>query len=338
MPSLINDTISDYMRRDDVVPLGQPGENISLELGAWRLSYHHNTQTWHCRAGNVDLVATTDVDRADLTILLEAFDRVASNTLAMHQPRRIVMEVGFPLPHDTWVSADKTSSSIRWGTTYNGIVPVVAIDNPNHISDLDRVICHEITHLMEPDLSDLVEQLTQLLLAARFNRQESIMPDISLTEDHAAALVSINPEYFTLKLNDWGRSMSCYESRYSAHFFSSDEYHGRTYKESQALATEIVFESSMWRFLGRDHIPSIRRLWPELDRIIFLPAISESGTSNAHGHPRLSRYELESFELPPCSARYRAAPFPVGFISDYHSELRRRRELWNQRHIELRVS
>jgi hypothetical protein len=322
MPALVSDTISAYRRHDDVVPLGRPGEHVPLTLGSWNLLYRHETQTWHGSSGNVDLVATYDVDRSDLNKLLIAFDRVSSNTSAMCQPRRIVMEVGFPMDSTGWAAATATSSSVRWATAYDGIIPIVAVDSSDHISNLDRVICHELTHLMEPELSGCVEEITQLLLTNHLRDDSSLAKDVSLSTAQRESILSINPEYFSPYLDNWDKQRHSDNHDLSSGSISLDELHARMYIDSQALAAEIISETACSRVWGFDTSPVNRGLWPDLDRATFRTVAELDLAIKSPMTQRLSMYDFRSSN----DGALPQAPLPSSaFNSTLHDDNERQR-------------
>jgi len=273
---------------EDVTPLGIGIEGQKRAIGEWVLTYSKKSDVWRGTSGNVDAVVQSDTDINDLKKLLDGFDRVSKNTSAMDQPRRVVMEIGMHDINPRPALASTATGKIAWWTR-DGIIIAAGTDNNGRISNLDRMICHEITHLMEPELKDPLEQITKVLIEGR-----SIVGDTSsviLPPEKRAEIMAINPEYFDFLLDKWEERMSTLEKNHIKDEITAEDYKKGVHTSTESLAAEIISETACSRFWGAPKTPHHKSKWPEFEKAVFFTMAEMDMSMKLPNKKRMELYE-----------------------------------------------
>jgi hypothetical protein len=196
---------------------------------------------------------------------------------------------------------------------------VVAVDSPELISNLDRVICHEITHLMEPELSEPLEALTQVLINDRFVADGS--DSISFSANHKEILTAINPDYFPLQIKTWELQMTAMEEARRSMSIPLSLYNDLVHKQSEMLAAEIISETACDRFWHLPSHPKSPKQWAELNQAIFFTLASMDVSTKSDAKVRVTFYDYPQMKEPFPKGIYVSPipqPLPRGFLSVTH--------------------
>jgi len=278
--------------------IGIADDGDTRTICSWSLTYESSGSRWRGKNSNFEVFVHRNTCRDDLKTLLDSFDRVATNSQVMEQPRGFVMNIGFQTSQDFIAKTYVRAGIIEWNADRQGLIYAAALDDGNVISTLDHIVYHEATHLMEPEMQQSLGELTNLISNSKTIDWNGVEVDVFLPPVAEKAISSINPDYLPSKLHIWREAMEGLQSQHHTGTISDAQFKTQSHAMDEDLAAEILVETTCSLFWNSGKVPFPKEGWPELDAIAEATVDRMKKLSSISLDERRATYESRSQQEP----------------------------------------